>query len=189
MKKPEILQRFKKKFQGPLVWIGHYYLAWMICLFSYSIVSAIVAHLLHWNNYLQWVVITPMLLIFFVTVFGMEAHEESLCLKCGEEFPLNPGELAEGKYRSWLKREHWMTDNAKTVAVIFICSLLLTSIVSKYTPFMVAQLFVLAMGATVYLMDRHHILHQKYYPWCPFCDHGGGEVEYINTPDPSGVSQ
>lgn len=186
----KILKRWRIKYNPQMVRIGHYFLAEMIGVFAYSITTAILSHYLHWNNLMQWLTIAPMSLAFFLFIFGSEAHEKALCERCATELPLDPGGLAQTRYKPWLRREHWMMDHGKLLAA-YIGGMLLFSFSAKYVPYIINQFYALILATFAYLLTRHRKIHIKYYPWCPFCDHRGDgwDREIYKTPSPSGVSQ
>ena len=185
------IERMQQKYNPQLVRIGHYFLTGISGVFAYSITTAILAHYFHWSNLVQWLTIIPMPLAFFLFVFGSEAHEKTLCERCASELPLDPGGLAETRYKPWLRREHWMMDHGKILVAAYIVLMLLFTFSAKHVPYMVNQFYVLVLATCAYLLTRHRNIHTKYYPWCPFCDHHGDgwDREIYKTPSPSGVTQ
>lgn len=179
-----------RRFNRQLVWIGHRYNAAMTVVFGYSIPAAFLCWYMHWNASAQMYFQIPLAAGFLVVTSSAKAHDNSLCEHCYSEMPLNPGELAETRYRPWLKREHWIVDHSRLLLATGASFLLGCFLAAKYAPFLAVQLFVLVGIAAANMLSRHNILHKKYYPWCPYCDHGhGGEYMTINNPTPSGVSQ
>lgn len=181
----KFLTKFDQKYNHRLVWTGHYYLIAVTALFLYSTSTAVGDHYLHFG-WPFWLIMAPLIIAVFFVFHGEAKHEDSLCPKCAEDLPLNPAELAEGKYRNYLRRKHWINDHKYISIASVLAFYMSVALIFKFTPFIVGQAGMIAMLAMMNFMTRHHILHEKYYPWCPYCDHGEfwGPVEVPN-PDPS----
>lgn len=173
-----------------LTWMGHRFLIIMSTTYTYSLSSAIICWYLHIGSVWNWLICAPMVAGMVFGFLGGSYHQDNLCPDCYVDMPLNPGELATGKYRKYLKREHWMDDKIKYILVGYLAVIFVGSLITKYTPFLFGQFYVATLGFAAYYLSYHRILHTRYYPWCPYCDHGGDwDREEIQEPDPSGVSQ
>lgn len=177
----------KRRMNMPLTWIGHYYLYAMGTVFGYSGAVAVLYHWVKWPHWAGWLLFAPLGIGFVLAVQGSSLHDYGLCPKCYETMPLNPGELAEGKYRKTLKREHWLMDLPGYFIPGFLAVIFGLAYASKFMPFAASQFLFLATAAIAHFMAYHRIIHTRYYPWCPYCGHGDLKVEHV--PDPSGVSR
>lgn len=126
-------------------------------------------------------------------------HTSGICLRCGENFPLDPGAEAEKKLRS-LQFFHrvWRPEGRGSNYTLLTRYGVFFGVFGIALAMQMARIFSSTVGAVIILTTLWlwlvgfgflGIRHRRLQPWCPFCKRpdGGGDHHGQVPDDPGGL--
>jgi len=166
---------------GPIhrfaIWLSHYQVPLLI----------VIAALYSATYFLWWLTIPWLALValFGMATMGAIDHLDEICLRCGNDFPLNAPELARGKHRRTLRTFHFLVGHIRWLpwlALALGVSLVVSVIVGWWW-----------FGSVVWLatacLVRTSLWHQRLRPCCPYCRDNGGGAPPSDVPPPTATGR
>jgi hypothetical protein len=124
----------------------------------------------HFIPSIPFVVTILMAAMLITGLISFKAHGRSICDHCADTLPIDPKAYTE-KYHWRFYIAHIFED--KRMIIGYYAILMLSGLL---TAFFLGQVLWVLVQFTICYLILSGSTHQKFQPWCQYCDNGGDEI-------------